>query len=55
MPRKYVLWACWLRGVVAGFNEAGADAPEIHPTTSPPDRRRECFNEAGADAPEIPP
>ena len=55
MPRKYHTCrgcrrpACW-----CGFNEAGADAPEIRWRRLFQANRRRCFNEAGADAPEIP-
>ena len=53
MPRKYQLAAGHAWTGRHGFNEAGADAPEIQDTPL-----RRCvsslrFNEAGADAPEI--
>ena len=53
MPRKYsdntpnVLYA------LSSFNEAGADAPEIHNRYGIEFEQTAGFNEAGADAPEI--
>ena len=54
MPRKYPGVTCATWRPTPGFNEAGADAPEIpiiFPLHVPQPER---FNEAGADAPEIP-
>ena len=54
MPRKYTSSFRTGRTIGSGFNEAGADAPEI---PSSPQRLllwQTSFNEAGADAPEIP-
>ena len=53
MPRKYTSSFRTGRTIGSGFNEAGADAPEI---PSSPQRLllwQTSFNEAGADAPEI--
>ena len=56
MPRKYRPWPESSRIPPDRFNEAGADAPEIHDQSLQWDERA-CtgFNEAGADAPEIQP
>ena len=54
MPRKYRERSEALPDYLKGFNEAGADAPEIPACMAKPPKSGASFNEAGADAPEIP-
>ena len=54
MPRKYRERSEALPDYLKGFNEAGADAPEIPRNLFCASRFLASFNEAGADAPEIP-
>ena len=54
MPRKYHSFRGQGMVPVPGFNEAGADAPEIPQTGWDAIPWVGSFNEAGADAPEIP-
>ena len=54
MPRKYPGHPRRRPRRCRGFNEAGADAPEIPACMAKPPKSGASFNEAGADAPEIP-
>ena len=53
MPRKYPPFLVGDAGGLPSFNEAGADAPEIHDKALSNADAHTSFNEAGADAPEI--